>query len=203
MPVKNVALGWLMIIAVAGLLPVTSQAQAPTASRSSAPARAAPRPEDLDPGVDTSADEHRSSVAASAASPASAADPAPASSAPARTAASATRAKPGKPGTKPAAAAVATSRTEDHLQLDATNITGNRELPKVMVIVPWKRADLGDLAGKPMNSLVDEVLQPIDRDVFQRQTRYYDALKPDAAPASGSAASSTGAAPSPGSGGRH
>jgi hypothetical protein len=49
-----------------------------------------------------------------------------------------------------------------------------------MVIVPWKRADLGELAGKPMNSLVDEVLQPVDRDVFQRQTRYYDALKPDA-----------------------
>jgi len=40
---------------------------------------------------------------------------------------------------------------------------------------------LGDL-NKPMNSLVDEVLQPIDRDVFRRTTRYYDALKPDAVP---------------------
>ena len=49
--------------------------------------------------------------------------------------------------------------------------------------MPWKRSDLGDLAGRPMNSLLDEVLQPLDRDVFQRQNRYYDALKPDAAAA--------------------
>jgi hypothetical protein len=67
----------------------------------------------------------------------------------------------------------------DRLQLDATDITGNRELPKVLYIVPWKRSDLGDLLGKPPNSLLDEVLQPVDRDVFKRENRYYDALKPD------------------------
>ena len=71
-------------------------------------------------------------------------------------------------------------RRKDHLQLDTTQITGNQELPKVLYIVPWKRADLGDLLGKPANSLLDEVLQPIDRDVFKRENRYYDALKPDA-----------------------
>jgi hypothetical protein len=64
--------------------------------------------------------------------------------------------------------------------LDTTQITGNRELPKVLYIVPWKRSDLGDLVGKPVNSLLDEVLTPVDRDVFKRQNRYYDALKPDA-----------------------
>jgi hypothetical protein len=47
-------------------------------------------------------------------------------------------------------------------------------------VVPWKRPDLGDLAGRPANSLLDEVLAPVDRDVFKRQNRYYDALKPDA-----------------------
>jgi hypothetical protein len=66
----------------------------------------------------------------------------------------------------------------DRLELDTTEITGNRELPKVLYIVPWKRADLGDLMGKPVNSLLDEVLQPVDRDVFQRENRYYDGLKP-------------------------
>ena len=69
----------------------------------------------------------------------------------------------------------------DRLDLDTTIVTGNRELPKVLYIVPWKRSDLGDLVGKPPNSLLDEVLQPIDRDVFLRENRYYDALKPDAA----------------------
>jgi hypothetical protein len=61
-------------------------------------------------------------------------------------------------------------------------VTGNQELPKVMYIVPWKKSDIGDLAGKPMNSLLDEVLAPVDRDVFRREVKYYDAVKADAAP---------------------
>ncbi len=68
----------------------------------------------------------------------------------------------------------------DRLELDTTQITGNRELPKVLYIVPWKRTDLGDLVGKPVNSLLDEVLTPVDRDVFQRENRYYRALTPGA-----------------------
>ncbi len=71
----------------------------------------------------------------------------------------------------------------DRVDLQATQITGNRELPRVMYVVPWKRPDPGDLSGRPANSLLDEVLAPVDRDVFQRQNRYYDALKPEAAPA--------------------
>jgi hypothetical protein len=81
----------------------------------------------------------------------------------------------------PASAQAPRSRAQDRLELDTTQITGNRELPRVLYVVPWKRSDLGDLAGKPANSLLDEVLAPVDRDVFKRQNRYYDALKPDAA----------------------
>jgi hypothetical protein len=92
----------------------------------------------------------------------------------------------GTPSTVPKSGATAAStapagKAHDSLQLDTTQITGNRELPKVLYIVPWKRSDLGDLVGKPVNSLLDEVLTPVDRDVFKRQNRYYDALKPDAA----------------------
>ena len=80
----------------------------------------------------------------------------------------------------------------DRLELDTTQITGNRELPKVLYIVPWKRSDLGDLVGKPVNSLLDEVLTPVDRDVFKRENRYYRALTPaeggnSPAPVSGNA----------------
>jgi hypothetical protein len=83
----------------------------------------------------------------------------------------------------------------DRLELDTTQITGNRELPKVLYIVPWKRADLGDLVGKPVNSLLDEVLTPVDRDVFKRENRYYRALTPaEGQPANGNGAPSTGAA---------
>ena len=80
-------------------------------------------------------------------------------------------------------------KAHDNLELDTTQITGNRELPKVLYIVPWKRSDLGDLVGKPVNSLLDEVLTPVDRDVFKRQNRYYDALKPDDAKDAAGAAS--------------
>jgi hypothetical protein len=68
----------------------------------------------------------------------------------------------------------------DRLQLGTATVTGDREQPKVMYIVPWKKSDIGDLAGKPMNSLVDEILAPVDRDVFKREVGYYKAVQADA-----------------------
>jgi len=70
------------------------------------------------------------------------------------------------------------SRTMDLLELDSTVVTGNRGLPKVMYVVPWKRADLGSPGGKPLNSLVEEVLTPVDRGTFERKLQYFRALDP-------------------------
>ena len=67
-------------------------------------------------------------------------------------------------------------RTMDRLELGTTSITGNQELPKVMYVVPWKKAELGDLSGKPARSLIDEILAPVDRDVFRREVGYFEAL---------------------------
>jgi hypothetical protein len=89
---------------------------------------------------------------------------------------------------RPAAAAGARSNTPsgqkvpgtaDRLELGTATVTGDREQPKVMYIVPWKKSDIGDLAGKPMNSLVDEILAPVDRDVFKREVVYYKAVQAD------------------------
>jgi len=68
------------------------------------------------------------------------------------------------------------SRVMDSMSLGRTEITGNQELPKVLYIVPWKKADPGDLMGKPVNTLLDEILAPIDREEFIRQVDYYDDL---------------------------
>jgi hypothetical protein len=65
---------------------------------------------------------------------------------------------------------------QDHAEIDPTKIIGNRELPKVLYIVPWKKPLPGDLAGRPPTSVVDEALAPVDRDVFRRHVRY-DALE--------------------------
>jgi hypothetical protein len=89
--------------------------------------------------------------------------------------------KSGPKGQAESGAADKPSKAMDRLELETTQITGNRELPKVMVIVPWKRSDIGDLAGRPVNSLVDEALQPVDREVFRREIDYFDALAPDRA----------------------
>lgn len=62
------------------------------------------------------------------------------------------------------------------VNLDATAIRGNQELPKVLYIVPWKDPALVELAGRPVNSLVEEVLSPVDREVFRRQGRYWQQL---------------------------
>ncbi|HTC16094.1 MAG TPA: hypothetical protein VK695_09880 [Steroidobacteraceae bacterium] len=146
-----------------------------SAQQSSAPAVAPaqiPRPDQLEPAVTTS------SAAAASQSTASAGDKA-AEDKPASVAAG-SKAAAGKAPARKAGA--------DRVELGTTDITGNRELPKVLYIVPWKRSDLGDLTGKPVNSLLDEVLQPLDRDVFRRENRYYDDLKPNqAAPKTGTA----------------
>jgi len=158
-----------MLLAVP-CLAIAQEAAAP--AMPAAGSRAIPRPDELEPGVNT--------TPAAPAAPAASARPAPTAAPAAATAADASAAKPA-PTRQNAVTAKATARKgPDRLELDTTDIKGNRELPKVLYIVPWKRADLGDVVGKPVNSLLDEVLQPLDRDVFKRENRYYDDLKPGA-----------------------
>lgn len=64
----------------------------------------------------------------------------------------------------------------DTLNLGTTSVTGSQELPKVLYIVPWKQSDLGDLVGRPVNTLLDEVLAPVDPEEFERHLEYYDVL---------------------------
>ena len=67
----------------------------------------------------------------------------------------------------------------DEMTLGRTEITGNQELPKVLYIVPWKKAQPGELTGRPVNTLLDEVLAPLDREEFTRQVDYYGELYGD------------------------
>jgi hypothetical protein len=69
-----------------------------------------------------------------------------------------------------------TSGVMDEITLGRSEITGNQELPKVLYIVPWQKADPGDLMGRPVNTLLDEVLAPLDREEFTRQVDYYGDL---------------------------
>jgi hypothetical protein len=217
--VGNHGARWLIAGLLAAAAPGVWAQQSPAPA---APAREVPQPGDLEPGVNTSAtpppapavppgsSSTSAGDSASGAGNAEGATPNTAAPGPKDAAKSAARGKTTPPGKGvaqdkngiPAAgpqsspdpkAPKSGAKAQDRLQLDATQITGNQELPKVLYIVPWKRSDLGDLIGKPVNSLLDEVLEPVDRDVFKRENRYYDALKPDAAtaaPAAGGQGSS-------------
>ncbi len=65
---------------------------------------------------------------------------------------------------------------EERLEMEGSKVHGNQELPKVLYIVPWQQSELPDIGQPPLESLIDEALSPVDREVFQRQIRYYDAL---------------------------
>jgi len=95
-----------------------------------------------------------------------------------------------------AAAAAASAAAPDRADLDKSQIIGNRELPKVTYIVPWKKPGAGDLTGRPLVSVLDEALAPLDRDVFRRQVRYdAQTVARTPAPPPGAPAPATPAAP--------
>lgn len=64
------------------------------------------------------------------------------------------------------------ARAQDRADLERTQIIGNRELPKVLYIVPWKKPLHGNMGGRAVTGVVDEALAPIDRDVLRRQVSY-------------------------------
>jgi len=174
----------LLVAALAGVLPsaaaLAQQSAAPGGPAQPAATRELPTPGELEPAVNTTPPAQAATGSDSSAAPAAAAPHAKSSVAtPASHPAEPVAAN--KTAARETGAAPASRKGPDRLQLDATEITGNRELPKVLYIVPWKRSDLGELVGRPVNSLLDEVLEPLDRDVFQRENRYYNGLKPPAA----------------------
>jgi hypothetical protein len=69
-------------------------------------------------------------------------------------------------------AAPLAARAQDRADLERTQIIGNRELPKVLYIVPWKKPLHGNMGGRAVTGVVDEALAPIDRDVLRRQVSY-------------------------------
>jgi hypothetical protein len=76
-------------------------------------------------------------------------------------------------------AAGARTTASEVVTLDVIAITGNEELPRIMHIVPWKQADPGVLPGRPLNSLLNDIITPIDRHEYRRELRYHDALYGD------------------------
>ena len=175
----------LMLLAAWPLGRVLAQsAPAPAGSA----AKPMPRPDELEPAVDTTR-----SAPTSAAAPESLSGTRPCGRAPTRAAAAA--APHNAAAAKDAPPKAAAKKGVDRLNLETTDVTGNSELPKVHVHRALEAVGSGRPGRPARNSLLDEVLQPVDRDVFRRENRYYDALKPQAAEAKPDAAQGSGVKP--------
>jgi hypothetical protein len=70
----------------------------------------------------------------------------------------------------------AASAAGQQLNMDGMSVIGNRELPKALFIVPWKDPEAGLTPERPVNSLIDEALRPVDPDVFRRKLDYFDTV---------------------------
>lgn len=57
-----------------------------------------------------------------------------------------------------------------------STVTGNQEQPKVLYIVPWQQADMPEFIYRPMQSLVDGVYEPLDRNEFLRELDYREKI---------------------------
>ncbi len=87
-----------------------------------------------------------------------------------------TSAADAEPVADTSAAPAASSGTMDVLQLERTSIIGNRELPKVLYIVPWKDPDgmLGIELEPEFTEL--QVFRRLYPPAYRRELNYYELL---------------------------
>lgn len=76
----------------------------------------------------------------------------------------------------------ASANAQEKLEMKGTAITGNKELPRVLYIVPWKSVERFDISTPPISSIMDQKLTPIERTSFKRSIHYHDAIFAKAKP---------------------
>ncbi|MCU7813818.1 MAG: hypothetical protein KZQ89_11890 [Candidatus Thiodiazotropha sp. (ex Lucinoma kastoroae)] len=64
-------------------------------------------------------------------------------------------------------------QAEQRIDLEGTAIFGNKESPNVLYVVPWRSAKRLTNMMPPETGRRDELLAPLDRDVFRRQIDWY------------------------------
>jgi hypothetical protein len=76
-----------------------------------------------------------------------------------------------------ASAGVFTSSIQAQESNSGATIFGNREMPNITYVVPWKEDQVDVVEVQPVGNLFDEALLPIDRDVFVREIEYFELLQ--------------------------
>ncbi len=66
---------------------------------------------------------------------------------------------------------------EDRIDMEGISIIGNKELPNILYIVPWQYAEHAEIADPPLSTLINEALQPVNRESLLRHQSYTRLLK--------------------------
>lgn len=62
-------------------------------------------------------------------------------------------------------------------KVEGISIIGNRELPKSLIIVPWKGANMSDEPNLPEKSSVDKRFQLVSRSQLLREIQFHKLQK--------------------------
>ncbi|TNF35860.1 MAG: hypothetical protein EP315_05015 [Gammaproteobacteria bacterium] len=70
-----------------------------------------------------------------------------------------------------------TTHADQRTELEGISIIGNKEMPNILYIVPWKTPEIPNMIDIPLTTLINQSLEPIDRQTVIREEQYYNALK--------------------------
>lgn len=65
----------------------------------------------------------------------------------------------------------------EQADMEGITITGNKELPNILYVISWKSPELPPVADIPLESLIENALEPLDRRSVLREEQYYNATR--------------------------
>ena len=64
-------------------------------------------------------------------------------------------------------------QAKERIDMEGTAVIGNSEMPNVLYVVPWKKPPEPNLNPELHESLIEDQLRPIDRNVFQKRIKHF------------------------------
>jgi len=74
------------------------------------------------------------------------------------------------------------AQAQDRLELEGTAIVGNKELPNILYIVPWKSVQRFEIETPAVISIMEQKPKALDRASFKRKIHYHNAIFAKAKP---------------------
>lgn len=66
--------------------------------------------------------------------------------------------------------------SEDKITMDSLQVIGNKEMPNILYILPWQTAQLPSMVELPLSGLIQDALQPVDRESMLRRKYYQQVM---------------------------